>query len=194
MEGADQIGLAVVATTSAIVVVFAPVSFMPGIPGQFFKEFGLTVSVAVLFSLVVARLLTPLLAAYFLKPKPPRTRAPLPSGYVRTLHWALDHRIVAFVIGFSVFILSVVLAFAVVPKGLQPEGNPNFYEADVDTPPGSTIADTRMAVAKLGDLLAQQPETEHVFTTVGRPAQAGSGPVPAGIAGGVTQSARRSPC
>ena len=58
MEGADAIGLAVVATTMAIVVVFTPVGFMPGIPGQFFKEFGLTVSVAVLFSLVVARLLT----------------------------------------------------------------------------------------------------------------------------------------
>ncbi|HTX49246.1 MAG TPA: efflux RND transporter permease subunit [Caulobacteraceae bacterium] len=167
MEGADQIGLAVVATTSAIVVVFAPVSFMPGIPGQFFKEFGLTVSVAVLFSLVVARLLTPLLAAYFLKPKPARPRAPLPRAYVGALHWALDHRIVAFVVGFVIFVLSVVLALVVVPKGLQPEGNPNFYEADVDAPPGSTIADTRLAVAQLSDLLKRQPETEHVFSTVG---------------------------
>jgi HAE1 family hydrophobic/amphiphilic exporter-1 len=68
MEGADAIGLAVVATTFTIVAVFVPVSYMPGTPGQFFKEFGLTVAVAVLFSLVVARLLTPLLAAYFLKP------------------------------------------------------------------------------------------------------------------------------
>ena len=68
LEGADAIGLAVVATTMAIVVVFTPVSFMPGIPGQFFKEFGLTVSVAVLFSLLVARLVTPLMAAYLLKP------------------------------------------------------------------------------------------------------------------------------
>jgi HAE1 family hydrophobic/amphiphilic exporter-1 len=55
----------------------------------------------------------------------------------------------------------------VVPKGLQPEGNPNFYEADVDTPPGSTIADTRLAIGRLADLLARQPETEHVFTTIG---------------------------
>ncbi|HEY2707689.1 MAG TPA: efflux RND transporter permease subunit [Caulobacteraceae bacterium] len=167
MEGADQIGLAVVATTSAIVVVFAPVSFMPGIPGQFFKEFGLTISVAVLFSLVVARLLTPLLAAYFLKPKPPKPRAPLPAVYVWTLHWALDHRIVASLIGFMIFVLSLVLAVVVVPKGLQPEGNPNFYEADVDTPPGSTMEDTRLAVARLADLLKGQKETEHVFTSVG---------------------------
>ncbi|HEY2482303.1 MAG TPA: efflux RND transporter permease subunit, partial [Caulobacteraceae bacterium] len=92
MEGADQIGLAVVATTFAIVVVFLPVAFMPGIPGQFFKEFGLTVSVAVLFSLVVARLLTPLLAAYFLKAKAGRERSPLPAFYTEPLNWALDHR------------------------------------------------------------------------------------------------------
>jgi HAE1 family hydrophobic/amphiphilic exporter-1 len=68
MTGADSIGLAVVATTAAIIVVFTPVSFMAGIPGQFFREFGFTVSIAVLFSLLVARLLTPLLAAYLLKP------------------------------------------------------------------------------------------------------------------------------
>ncbi len=79
IEGADQIGLAVVATTFAIAAVFFPVVFMPGIPGQFFREFGVTVSVAVLFSLVVARLLTPLLAAYFLEAEAgQRTRQPLP--------------------------------------------------------------------------------------------------------------------
>jgi HAE1 family hydrophobic/amphiphilic exporter-1 len=167
MEGADQIGLAVVATTSAIVVVFLPVSFMPGIPGQFFREFGLTVSVAVLFSLVVARLLTPLLAAYFLKPKPPKPRAPLPGYYVSSLEWALNHRMIAVAAGGAVFFLSVYLAIAVVPKGLQPEGNPNFYQVDVTTPPGSTIGDTRRALGEVATLLAKQPETDHVFTAVG---------------------------
>jgi HAE1 family hydrophobic/amphiphilic exporter-1 len=185
MEGADQIGLAVVATTSAIVVVFLPVSFMPGIPGQFFKEFGLTVSVAVLFSLVVARLLTPLLAAYFLKPKPPRERAPLPRVYVWALHWSLDHRIVAFVLGLFIFILSVVLAVFVVPKGLQPEGNPNYYQVDVETPPGSTIADTRLALTRLASLIAQQPETEHVFTAIG--SSGGGGPGSVSVGSSVTQ-------
>ncbi len=70
MEAADEIGLAVVATTMAIVVVFVPVSLMTGVVGQYFKQFGLTVAVAVLASLLVARLLTPLLAAYFLPPRP----------------------------------------------------------------------------------------------------------------------------
>ena len=167
MEGADQIGLAVVATTAAIVVVFMPVSFMPGIPGQFFKEFGLTVSVAVLFSLVVARLLTPLLAAYFLKPKPPKARAPLPKVYVASLKWALDHRIAAVALGGFLFLLSVYLAVAVVPKGLQPEPNPNWYQVDIETPTGSTIGDTREALTRVAALLARQPETAHVFTAIG---------------------------
>ncbi len=186
MEGADQIGLAVVATTSAIIVVFLPVSFMPGIPGQFFKEFGLTVSVAVLFSLVVARLLTPLLAAYFLKPKPARPRAPLPSIYVKSLEWALGHRILSVVLGGAVFFLSIFLAIAVVPKGLQPEGNPNYYQIDVDTPSGSTIDDTRQALGKLTTLLGQQPETEHVFTAIGQSGDGGPGSVAStGVTSGV---------
>ncbi len=185
MEGADQIGLAVVATTAAIVVVFTPVSFMPGIPGQFFKEFGTTVSVAVLFSLVVARLLTPLLAAYFLKPKKPLPRAPLPGFYVRSLQWALDHRYLSVLLGFLVFAASVFLAVAVVPKGLQPEPNPNYYQVDVETPPGSTLADTQLAVTRLSALLARQPETVHVFSAAGGGGGGGGGPgLPS--AGGVT--------
>jgi HAE1 family hydrophobic/amphiphilic exporter-1 len=154
--------------------VFLPVSFMPGIPGQFFREFGLTVSVSVLFSLVVARLLTPLMAAYFLIPKQPRPRAPLPAFYTRSLQWALDHRILASLLGFAVFILSIFLAVVAVPKGVQPEGNPNYYQVDVTTAPGSTIDDTRKAIAQLADLLARQPETAHVFTALG--GSGGGGP------------------
>ena len=192
MEGADQIGLAVVATTAAIIVVFLPVSFMPGIPGQFFKEFGLTVSVAVLFSLVVARLLTPLLAAYFLKPKPARPRAPLPTVYVKSLEWALSHRILAVIAGGMVFFLSVFLAIAVVPKGLQPEGNPDYYQVDADTPSGSTMDDTRQAVAALGAVLAKQPETEHVFTAIGGSSGGGPGQVSdSGVTSGVAVAVLR---
>jgi HAE1 family hydrophobic/amphiphilic exporter-1 len=183
MEGADQIGLAVVATTAAIVVVFLPVSFMPGIPGQFFREFGLTVSVAVLFSLVVARLLTPLLAAYFLVPKKPKPRGSLPRFYLSTLNWALDHRIASVVLGGSIFFLSVFLAVAVVPKGLQPEGNDNYYQVDVETPPGSTIDDTRQALTKLAALLAKQPETLHVFTAIGGGGGGGGGPGATSVSG-----------
>ncbi len=68
MEAADEIGLAVIAITLTIVAVFAPVSFMGGVAGQYFKQFGLTVAVAVLFSLLVARLITPMMAAYLMQP------------------------------------------------------------------------------------------------------------------------------
>jgi len=166
IEGADQIGLAVVATTSAIVAVFLPVGFMPGIPGQFFREFGLTVSVAVLFSLVVARLLTPLLAAYFLTPKVARVRPPLPKIYSGSLGWALDHRILSVIIGGIIFFLSMSL-FVPLKKGVQPESNPNYYYINIEGPPGATLADMRKTVDKVDALLKAQPETADVFAQVG---------------------------
>jgi HAE1 family hydrophobic/amphiphilic exporter-1 len=182
MEGADQIGLAVVACTFAIVAVFFPVAFMPGIPGQFFKEFGLTVSVAVLFSLVVARLLTPLLAAYLLKPKTPRERAPLPRFYTGPLAWALDHRWWSALIGLIIFIASMAL-FIPLKKGVQPEGNPNYYYINVQGPPGATLDDMRVVTAKLQALLFAQPETAHVYT------QMGGQNVSSGPGGGISGSA-----
>src|SRR3712207_6432386 len=100
VEGADAIGLAVIATTSAIIVVFLPTAFMPGIAGMFFKEFGLTVAVAVLFSLVVARLVTPLMAAYLLKPaKKPKPHKGPPRWYMNLLGWAFDHRWLSVTLG-----------------------------------------------------------------------------------------------
>jgi HAE1 family hydrophobic/amphiphilic exporter-1 len=166
MEGADQIGLAVVATTFAIVAVFLPVGFMAGISGQFFREFGLTVSVAVLFSLVVARLLTPLLAAYFLRSRPPRPPPTLPRPYVLALTWALDHRIMALVAGGLIFLASA-LAFMPLKKGLLPEGDPNYMYIDIEGPPGATLADMGAITARLDALLARQPETAAVFADVG---------------------------
>ena len=166
IEGADQIALAVVATTFAIAAVFFPVIYMPGIPGQFFREFGATVTVAVLFSLLVARLLTPLLAAYFLVPKQPKKRSDLPVVYRRSLEWALDHRWASVVLATILFFLSIALVVPL-PKGVQPEGNPNFLGVNIEAPPGSTISDMRAIVTQLSDLLAAQPEAESVFAQVG---------------------------
>jgi HAE1 family hydrophobic/amphiphilic exporter-1 len=187
IEGADQIGLAVVATTFAIVAVFLPVGFMPGIPGQFFREFGLTVSVAVLFSLVVARLLTPLLAAYFLTPKTARERPPLPRFYTASLGWALDHRWLSLFIGGAIFVASMSLVIPL-KKGVQPEGNPNFYYINIEGPPGGTLADMRVTVDRLDALLARQPETAAVFVQVGG-GGVSSGPGGLTSNGGVTSGA-----
>ena len=167
IEGADAIGLAVVATTFTIVAVFFPVSFMPGIPGQFFKEFGLTVSVAVLCSLLTARLLTPLMAAYFLKPVPhAHERKPLGGFYRTALEWALEHRIVSILIGGVIFGASMGLAM-ILPKGVQPQGNPNFYYVNVQGPPGATLQTMESTMRSVQRLVASRPETEHVFVTVG---------------------------
>jgi HAE1 family hydrophobic/amphiphilic exporter-1 len=121
IQGADQIALAVVATTFAIAATFFPVVFMPGIPGQFFREFGVTVTLAVLFSLLVARLLTPLMAAYFLVPKPAKT-AELPMLYRRALTWALDHRWASVI--WPPFFLPLHSAGGSAAEGRQPEESP----------------------------------------------------------------------
>ena len=169
MEGADQIGLAVVATTAAIVVVFAPVSFMGSIPGQFFKEFGLTVVVSVLFSLLVARLLTPLLAAYFLRPtEDPKPRGPLNPTYSRILDWALSHRLATAALGLAIFAGAIVLAMVALPVGLNPPDNPDYMFVNVDGPPGATLGDMeRISRDATALLRAHIPETDAVFAQVG---------------------------
>jgi len=167
IEGADAIGLAVVATTFTIVAVFVPVSYMPGTPGQFFKEFGLTVAVAVLFSLVVARLLTPLLAAYFLKPaKNPHPRREFKGFYRGVLDWSLDHRILACAIGGLIFIGSIMLA-GLLPTAFQPAANNNYYYLKVQGPPGATVADMDRTVQSVTTLFRKRPEVAHVFAQVG---------------------------
>ncbi len=167
LDGADQIGLAVVATTFTIVAVFFPVSFMPGTVGQFFKEFGLTVAVAVLFSLVVARLLTPLLAAYFLKANVhPSPRPAFKGRYRNVLEWSLNHRIVSCIIGGLIFIVSIGLT-PLIPTTFQPPGNNNYFYLKVQGPPGATTEDMDRTVQSITTLFQQRPETEHVFAQVG---------------------------
>jgi len=175
MEGADQIGLAVIATTATIVVVFTPVSFMGSIPGQFFKEFGLTVAAAVLFSLLVARLLTPLLAAYFLRPVThPHPRGEIRPFYRSILEWALSHRIVTVVMGGAIFLLSLGLD-AFLPSGVQPPGNPNYIFVGMEGPPGATLATMDAISRETTALFLKQPETQMVFTQIGSTAGEGFG-------------------
>jgi HAE1 family hydrophobic/amphiphilic exporter-1 len=173
MEGADAIGLAVVATTMAIVVVFTPVSFMKGQAGQFFKEFGLTVSVAVLFSLLVARLVTPLMAAYLLKPSSnPHPRKPFQGLYRNVLEWALDHRILASIVGGVVFFASIMLV-PLLPTGFQPAGNPDYVYVKIQGPPGATVQAMSDAVDRVTALMRKQPEVTSIFAQVGSTAATG---------------------
>ena len=180
MEGADAIGLAVVATTFAIVVVFTPVSFMKGMAGQFFREFGLTVSVAVLFSLLVARFLTPLMAAYLLKATAHATpRKPFEGFYRDSLEWALDHRILASLAGGLLFIGSLALV-PLLPTGFRPAGDPDYIYVNIQGPPGATAASMEDVVQRATRVFQGQPGVRDVFAQVGSTA-GGGGP---GFGGG----------
>jgi HAE1 family hydrophobic/amphiphilic exporter-1 len=170
MEGADAIGLAVLATTASIVVVFLPTSFMGGMPGQFFIEFGITVAVAVVFSLAVARFVSPLMAAYFLKASPAKHHGrdvrKLPAFYENTLAWALRHRLIASVFGFLSF-AGAIVCVAALPKGFIPTEDPGYILFNISAPPGSTREQMERSATALNELLLKQPDVEDVFISIG---------------------------
>ncbi len=167
IEGAAAIGLAVAATTLTIVVVFLPVSALNSAVGQFFREFGITVAVAVLFSLAVARLLTPLMAAYFLVPARHATAAPeLPRLYRKSLDWALTNRWKACGVGGGFLVLSFVVA-GLLPTGFQPTTDPGYIYMSVDGAPGATRQDMQQAVLEATRLIRAEPDVADVFSQIG---------------------------
>ena len=190
--GADAIGLAVIATTAAIVVVFLPVSFMSGIVGQFFREFGLTVAMAVLFSLLVARLLTPLLAAYFLSPKVHVRPSRKAGGFYRgALDWALAHPWVSALLGGGLFVGAVAFvvvgaATGIVPVGFQPVSDSGLFYLKVQGPPGASRADMELAGARVTRLLLAQSDVQNVFVQIGSGGSSSgfSGPAGGGLTSG----------
>ena len=188
MEGADAIGLAVLATTASIVVVFLPTSFMGGMPGQFFIEFGITVAVAVVFSLLVARFVSPLMAAYFLKPSKAHLDArKLPGFYENTLKWALKHRLIASFFGFLTFVGAIVSAM-VLPAGFIPTEDPGYIMFNISAPPGSTREQMERSATELSELLEKQPDTKDVFITIGSGGAGGQAAAANGGGGGAGMS------
>jgi multidrug efflux pump subunit AcrB len=169
MEAADEIGLAVVATTMAIVCVFVPVSFMPGIPGQFFKQFGLTVAVAVLMSLLVARLITPMVSAYFLKSHGQAAHGGgrLMDLYIRVLHWSLSHRWKTIGIGVGAFLLTIFL-FGTMPQEFQPSLDQDTSVVKIELAPGARVhEDTERVADEAMTILRKEPEVADVFADIG---------------------------
>jgi len=168
LQAADEIGLAVVATTMTIVAMFAPVSFMGGIAGQYFRQFGLTVAIAVTFSLLVARLITPLLAAYFLREPQHRVEAHgvIMRRYLRMLEWSLRHRFVTVALGAPILMGSLMIAGSL-PVGFLPTGDLSRSVLLVELPPGATIADTVATADRITALLRQRPEVRSVYAVGG---------------------------
>jgi len=168
LEAADEIGLAVIAITLTIIAVFVPVSFMGGIAGQYFKQFGLVVAFAVFFSLLVARLVTPLLAAYFLRASAPSEREGwLLSNYTRTVRWSALHRYKAVALGLSIFAASIG-SFYLLPSGFLPAEDSARMLLAVELPPGSRLEETKDVTARIVRKLRERPEIESVFVNGGR--------------------------
>ena len=168
MDAADEIGLAVVATTMAIVAVFLPVALMPGISGQFFKSFGLTVVASVMMSLLVARLITPLCAAYFLKPHGIRAHAqgPVMRRYIEFLRWSIRHRWWTVLAGVAAFALTLVLARGL-PLAFQPPIDTGQSQVKIELAPGARLADASRVVEQARAMLAKRPEVESTLETIG---------------------------
>jgi hydrophobe/amphiphile efflux-1 (HAE1) family protein len=178
VDAADEIGLAVVATTMAAVVVFLPVAFMGGVPGQYFRQFGFTVAVAVFCSLLVARLVTPVMAAYWLKPHSPDQLPVGPSKiqllYEKWLGVAIRYRIVTIVLAVIFFLGSLAL-FQALPTSLVSRIDRGGSTIIVELPPGSRLEDTTEIVQRIGKIVQGRPEVDVVFATVGKEGEVNQG-------------------
>lgn len=167
IDASDEIGLAVIATTMTIIVTFVPVAFMGGIPGQFFKQFGLTVAVAVFFSLAVARMVTPMIAAYWMKTLDGHAQGNMLSKrYEIALDWALKHRIKTIVIALAVFLASLFPIFFL-STSLIGDVDRGKVLLEVELQPGSPLTETRAVCDRLTAILKARPEVDSVFAMMG---------------------------
>ena len=167
-EAADEIGMAVIATTFALVAVFLPTAFMGGVPGLFFKQFGWAAVLAILASLVVARLLTPMMAAYLLKPAKALGEKDswVMRRYLATMQWCLRHRLVT-AIGSAVFFIGSIALVPLLPTGFVPPADRAQTQITIELPPGSTLAETR-AVAERARVAAMQVNgIVGIFSSIG---------------------------
>ncbi len=167
MEAADEIGLAVIATTFTLIAVFLPTAFMAGVPGKFFVQFGWTAAIAVFFSLVVARVLTPMMAAYILKP--PKGEIQEPGWMKRYLGWAawcLKHRVLTMA-ATAVFFVGSFMLVPYLPTGFLPPDDLSQTQVTVTLPPGSTYEQSLAAAEQARLLVQRNAHVKLVYTAVG---------------------------
>ncbi|MGA4333749.1 efflux RND transporter permease subunit [Ralstonia nicotianae] len=181
-DAVTEIALAVIATTMTLVVVFMPTAMMSGIPGLFFKQFGWTAVVAVLSSLLVARVLTPMMAAYLLKTHAGEHEAKdgrFMLRYLGWVRWCLAHRRLTLIAAVAIFIGSVALV-PLLKTGLIPPSDRGYSSVSVELPPGSSLAATRSTTEAARQAMAQIQGIEHVMTMVGDAQSVGGGQTQAG--------------
>jgi multidrug efflux pump subunit AcrB len=187
MEAADEIGLAVIATTFTLIAVFLPTAFMSGVPGKFFVQFGWTAAIAVFFSLVVARLLTPMMAAYLMR-RPAREH-PEPRWlgvYARWAAWCLRHRLVTMAAA-GLFFAGSFMLVPLLPTGFIPPDDLSQTQVTITTPPGSTFRQTLASAEAAREIVQRHPHVRLVYTAVGGGAT-GSDPFAAGGVPEVTRA------
>ncbi|EHJ01631.1 acriflavin resistance protein [Clostridium sp. DL-VIII] len=185
IDGRDEIGMAAISITLCDIVVFGPVAFMSGMVGQFFRQFGLTVIFATIFSLIVSFTLTPMLASRLLKEKKDdieindhkvkakkgfmtRLFDKANEEYKRFLLWSLDNRWKVVSIVMVMFTLSILLIpFKAIKTEFLPTTDQSKFTINVDLSPGSDITDTDEKVKELEEHLQSVPEVSEYFTVIG---------------------------
>ncbi|GAA3984723.1 efflux RND transporter permease subunit [Comamonas faecalis] len=167
MEAADEIGLAVVATTFSLIAVFLPTAFMSGIAGRFFKQFGWTASLAVFASLLVARLLTPMMCAYLLRPLVGAHREPgWLAAYMRASSWCLRHRWATLAAATLFFVGSLAL-IPLLPSGFIPADDNAQTQVTLELAPGTKLAQTQVLVQQALARVRQVGHVQTIYTTIG---------------------------
>lgn len=179
-DAVTEIALAVIATTMTLVVVFLPTALMGGAPGLLFRQFGWTAVIAVLASLLVARLLTPVMAAYLLKGQEPKkdSEGRIMSWYLGAVRWCLSHRKTTATSAIAFLVGSLALV-PLIPTGFIPPTDSDFTMVSVELPPGSSLERTLSVAEQAREALTGVDGVRSVFTTVGQP-QGGDGGVQAG--------------
>ena len=170
LDAADEIGMAVIATTFALVAVFLPTAFMDGIPGKFFKQFGWTAVLAILASLLVARLLTPMMAAYLMKPskvvEEHEADGWVMRHYLASVHWCLANRFKTLLMA-TVFFVGSLSLVPLLHKGFVPPADRGQTMVNIERAPGSTLEDTLRAAERVRQKLETMPDVKRIFTSVG---------------------------
>ncbi|HDX8381085.1 TPA: efflux RND transporter permease subunit [Aeromonas salmonicida] len=176
MEAADEIGLAVVATTFTLIAVFLPTAFMSGVIGKFFVQFGWTAAIAVLFSLLVARMLTPMMAAYLLR-APKQLVKPEPGWirhYLKLVSWCLNHKGKT-ITATTLFLVAGIMLAMSLPGAFMPANDDQQTQVTLTLQPGSKLPDT-VALAELASNIVQQNEhVKQVYTAIGSGSSGESG-------------------
>ncbi len=175
MEAADEIGLAVVATTFTLIAVFLPTAFMGGIVGQFFRQFGWTAALSIFASLMVARLITPMMAAYILRPekKHVEKQSSMMKYYLKMVSWTLHHRWLTMGATLVLFVASLALV-KLLPTSFIPDNDIDQTRVAIELTPDVSLADTERVAALASARILAMPEVTNIFTSVGE-AQASMG-------------------